>query len=115
MAKPERVTNNGNGAKTHGGRRDHRTQEQTEKRVEHPCRDRYPERIVREGKKQILTYVAHGGPAELTGPNDAAQGCSTLFSVGENSAQYRDLLDAPLGNEVPLPLHFNPRVSGVTV
>ena len=35
--------------------------------------------------------------------------------VEENSARYDELRDASLGNEVPLPLHFNPRVSGVTI
>lgn len=43
------------------------------------------------------------------------QAKAMVEKVEENSAQYQSLRDAPLGNEVPLPLHFDPRVSGVEV
>ena len=35
--------------------------------------------------------------------------------VEENLVRYQEIHGEPLGNEVPLPLHFNPRVSGVTI
>ena len=53
VAKPERVSDNGNGAETHSGRRDHRAQQQTEKgycQVEGFKADSTP----RYGRRRIL-------------------------------------------------------------
>jgi len=60
---------------------------------------------------EIILDAARVAGLDLT--RDQAE--AMVEDVEKNSAQYQELRDAPLGNEVPLPLHFNPRVSGVTV
>ena len=60
---------------------------------------------------EIILDAARVAGLELT----QEQAEAMVEEVEENSAQYQELREAPLGNEVALPLHFNPRVSGLTV
>ena len=74
VAKPERVSDNGNGAETHSGRRDHRAQQQTEKgycQVEGFKADSTP----RYGRRRILEPHDIGPRfANLTVPSGLKEG-----------------------------------------
>jgi Asp-tRNA(Asn)/Glu-tRNA(Gln) amidotransferase A subunit family amidase len=60
---------------------------------------------------EIIMDAARVAGLEVT----QAQAEAMVEKVEENFARYREVQNAPLGNEVPLPLHFDPRVTGVTV
>ncbi len=43
------------------------------------------------------------------------QAAAMVADVEENLTQYQDLAEASLDNDIPIPLHFDPRVSGTTI
>src|SRR5580704_18085188 len=59
VAQTQRITNDRDRAQTHRSSRNHRIQQESECRIQHPSRDRNPNRIVEEGKKQILPDISH--------------------------------------------------------
>ncbi len=43
------------------------------------------------------------------------EAAAMVEEVNELLARYEEIHDAPIGNEVPLPLHFDPRVPGIAI
>lgn len=66
---------------------------------------------VAEVTPEIILDAARVASLEMTSETAAAM----VEEVTENLARYRELREESLGNEVPLPLHFDPRVPGVEV
>ena len=60
---------------------------------------------------EMILNAAQLANLEMTEDKAAAM----VEETTENLARYRELQEEPLGNEVPLPLHFNPQVPGVEV
>jgi len=72
---------------------------------------RLQEEGVEEITGEMILDAAQVAGLEVT-PEQAE---AMVENVQENLAKYREIHSAPLGNEVPLPLHFNPRVPGVPI
>src|SRR3546814_10434690 len=51
----------------------YRAQQDPECGVEHPGRDRHPQRVVEEREGEVLLHIGHGGLGDLPGAQDAAQ------------------------------------------
>ena len=66
---------------------------------------------VAEITSEMILNAAQLANLEMTEDKAAAM----VEETTENLARYRELQEEPLGNEVPLPLHFNPQVPGVEV
>ena len=60
---------------------------------------------------EMVLDAAQLANLEMTAEKAAAM----VEEMTENLARYRELQEEPLGNEVALPLHFNPQVPGVEV
>src|SRR5712692_9772787 len=68
--KTQSVGNHRYRAEAHGGAGNHRVEHHTPHRVEHAGSDRDAECVVGKGEEKILTDVAHGSAAELSGAHD---------------------------------------------
>src|SRR5690348_11329091 len=58
--QPQGVADHRDRAEAHRGRRDDRTQQKAERRIEDACRHRHAGDVVDEGEEQILSDVRHG-------------------------------------------------------
>lgn len=68
-----------------------------------------------EGEMQEITTEMIQDSARVAGLDVTRDQAEAMAGeVEELLGRYQEIRDAPLGNEVPLPLHFNPRVPGVT-
>src|SRR5260370_7389260 len=67
------VRNHRNRAEAHRGRGQDRAQQQSEEWIEHARSNGYANRVIEEGKEQILPDVSHRGLAQLTSSPDAPQ------------------------------------------
>src|SRR5207245_8702591 len=68
--------------------RNERAQQQNRPRVDPACGDWYAERVVHEAEEEILSDVAHRGPAETPCANDAPQ---ITLHEGHARALHRDI------------------------
>ena len=73
VSQPKGIGDHGDGTEAHRGRCDHRVEEQPEREVQHPGRNRHPEQIVHEREGEVLANVLHRRPAQHAGLRDAPQ------------------------------------------
>src|SRR5437762_93379 len=89
FSQAQRVCNYRNRAEAHGGGGDDGAEEDSEERIQDAGRKGNAQRVVDEGKEQVLADVAHSDLAQAAGAHDATQ---IAFDQG-----YATTLDGNIG------------------
>src|SRR5215472_6836217 len=86
--KAQRVADHRDGREAHCGGCDHRREQQPKGRIECARSDRHKERVVYEGKKEVLSNISHCRPREAPSTLDAPQ---IAAHEGHDSTLHRDV------------------------
>src|SRR5947207_8638611 len=104
FSQAQRICNYRNRAEAHGAGGDDGAEENSDKWIQHSRRDGNAQRVVDEGKEQVLADVAHGDLAQAAGAHDSTQ---IAFDQG-----YAATLDGNIGPGPHGDSHIRLRQSG---